>query len=227
MSSLSDVYVYDAESVIGLDLQETRKLSFTPIEELYTKCLENRKCAPSEELLTPEMIETIKVVDAYKNSKARLDIVNEEIENKNSLIEKLIERSTQVQLSHVSLCDILIDNLTEVSESFDLYDKVVTKQVEKLVADCRDQVSKLMDEQNILDENISAMRYLLVTTVKELIPEEKLKSGNCPVCFETEANVCLVPCGHTTCKNCSTRLRGKCATCRATITQVVKLFYSF
>mmetsp|Transcript_104529 Transcript_104529/g.181517 ORF Transcript_104529/g.181517 Transcript_104529/m.181517 type:complete len:213 (-) Transcript_104529:73-711(-) len=51
-------------------------------------------------------------------------------------------------------------------------------------------------------------------------------SLQCPICFETSAAVALVPCGHTMCRNCATRvLNAPCPSCRRHVTRMTMGLY--
>ena len=49
---------------------------------------------------------------------------------------------------------------------------------------------------------------------------------SCPICFDKDVDTCNVPCGHTLCAICSERTSGRCSTCRMTVRETVKLFFS-
>jgi hypothetical protein len=65
-------------------------------------------------------------------------------------------------------------------------------------------------------------------TMSLLEPPEITESfPRCPICLVNDSNVCCVPCGHTLCKQCSVRLKGKqCHMCRSYILMFVKIMFS-
>jgi len=89
------------------------------------------------------------------------------------------------------------------------------------------------------DENITRVRTLnhqVLTRTEKLLSEltnllEKVQKKDaprkCTICFTRPITVCFVPCGHCLCENCAHRCkegRNKCFTCRATITDIIKIF---
>ena len=69
--------------------------------------------------------------------------------------------------------------------------------------------------------------YLANTINKNNDENKKL----CSICFENEVNICLIPCGHTICDKCNknnnfSTIINKCYTCRAKITDYIKIYFS-
>mmetsp|Transcript_93011 Transcript_93011/g.259132 ORF Transcript_93011/g.259132 Transcript_93011/m.259132 type:complete len:197 (+) Transcript_93011:81-671(+) len=58
------------------------------------------------------------------------------------------------------------------------------------------------------------------------VPSPRPSSGaslQCPVCFENAPAVCLVPCGHTVCGSCASRLLGgPCPSCRQPVNSLTQ-----
>jgi hypothetical protein len=63
----------------------------------------------------------------------------------------------------------------------------------------------------------------------EIVKPEDAQKKMCPICFESEVNTVLIPCGHTYCKGCSDIDRSrnaKCPQCRSVINSRIKLFFT-
>ena len=74
---------------------------------------------------------------------------------------------------------------------------------------------------------LNSIRKLVLTGVEELVKPEDVNKKMCPVCFEREVCMVMVPCGHTYCDACSKYdYRAKCPQCRQTINSRVKMFFS-
>ena len=51
-------------------------------------------------------------------------------------------------------------------------------------------------------------------------------SLNCTICFQNEIAVCINPCGHTFCIQCSNKLKKKCFICNSDCKSKIKIFIS-
>jgi len=56
------------------------------------------------------------------------------------------------------------------------------------------------------------------------IPRGDSLVPSCPICFDNNIKICLVPCGHTFCDECD--IRFKCAICRTNILSKQKIYFS-
>jgi len=91
-------------------------------------------------------------------------------------------------------------------------------------------VSKRVALEASLDDvstKLNSIRKLVLTGVQELVKPEDVNKKMCPVCFEREVCMVMVPCGHTYCDACSKYdYRAKCPQCRQTINSRVKMYFS-
>jgi hypothetical protein len=131
---------------------------------------------------------------------------------------------------------IKIINIASDSRDSDQIDKAYDEFRKTVVRVSKATEDTLMGRKNLLDiqlestsRKLNALRSLIVTGVNEMIKPEDIQKKMCPVCFDSEVNTALVPCGHTYCKNCSemdTSRFAKCPQCRASINNRVKIFFS-
>jgi hypothetical protein len=77
-------------------------------------------------------------------------------------------------------------------------------------------------------EELAVLAAILAIARQSVIPiGVQTDSGKaCPICFDKDVDTCNVPCGHTLCATCSERTSGRCWTCRMTVRETVKLFFS-
>ena len=62
--------------------------------------------------------------------------------------------------------------------------------------------------------------------VQESVVVTTTDLSRCAVCLDKAANVVMVPCGHIfACQTCGQKLK-ECAVCRASVSQVLKVYYS-
>ena len=77
----------------------------------------------------------------------------------------------------------------------------------------------------------NALRKLVQTAIADMVKPEDITKKMCPICFDREVTMAMVPCGHTFCQGCSntavhTEYRSKCPQCRQSINAKIKIYFS-
>lgn len=89
------------------------------------------------------------------------------------------------------------------------------------------RITELDYEMAHLTHKMNSIRSLLSVAVDDMVGRDSLSKKLCPVCFDREVGVALVPCGHTYCVGCSEYDKyTKCPQCRSVVTSRVKLYFS-
>jgi len=75
---------------------------------------------------------------------------------------------------------------------------------------------------------LAAVRSVIVAGAKEVVRASDAATGKklCPLCFDDEVTVACVPCGHTLCAACASKISGRCSTCRTFVRETVRLYFS-
>ena len=74
---------------------------------------------------------------------------------------------------------------------------------------------------------LNSVRKLIQMGIQDIVKPEDMVKKMCPVCFDKEVCMVMIPCGHTYCDTCSNYdYRAKCPQCRATINSRVKMYFS-
>ena len=82
-------------------------------------------------------------------------------------------------------------------------------------------------ETEVIADEAAVMRAAILMGAREMVKPESLEKKMCPICFDAEVDMCYVPCGHTVCSACSVKVgKMKCATCRSSVREVVRMFFS-
>lgn len=82
-------------------------------------------------------------------------------------------------------------------------------------------------ELDTVTSRINKLRVLIKTGIEDIIKPDDMNKKMCPVCYDKEVCMVMIPCGHTYCDMCSgIEFRSKCPQCRATINSRVKMFFS-
>lgn len=85
----------------------------------------------------------------------------------------------------------------------------------------------LEDELDKVSIKLNSVRKLIQMGIQDLVKPDDITKKMCPVCFDKEVCMVMVPCGHTYCDACSKYdYRAKCPQCRATINSRVKMYFS-
>jgi|LakMenE01Jun11ns_1017448.scaffolds.fasta_scaffold9912518_3 hypothetical protein len=143
---------------------------------------------------------------------------------------------SNLQNNHMNVLNIINNynyvNKQDITESFLNYQLKIKEEYNKWVINY--YTEKLIEYENtinIIEKKISDFRNLFIYIINKISKpvEEAIKL--CPICFENEVDICLNPCGHTLCNKCvlSNRSRytnDKCYSCRTTIQDYIKIFFS-
>jgi len=78
-----------------------------------------------------------------------------------------------------------------------------------------------------ISAKLNNIRALISTGIQDMLKPDICTKKLCPICFDREVGIALVPCGHTYCGGCAEYDKYmKCPQCRAVVTSNVKLFFS-
>ena len=103
--------------------------------------------------------------------------------------------------------------------------------IKELGKSIQDKISTKESELELNSKTISVklndIRALISTGIQDMVNPDVCTKKLCPICFDREVSVALVPCGHTYCGGCAEYDKYiKCPQCRAVVTSNVKLFFS-
>lgn len=173
-------------------------------------------------LQTAHLFKTLS--EKFKTNTCHLEKHRNTIQEFKEHIEKIEGSSNRIKA--MSLSHGFIEDL---DTSYDGYKKTAVKAYEITLRELSKKIQSLEEENEVLTKQLNSIRTLILTGVNELLkPEDQLKKM-CPVCFDSEVCMALVPCGHTYCRPCAEMDRSrsaKCPQCRSVINTRVKIFFS-
>jgi len=212
-----------------------------PLEDAYQGLLEQRnnlvipmaddKITMSEDdLLINKNLQTANLFNRLNEEYKQKQVT---LENYNLQLKTILEAPTKIYMNMDSLKNIYMSNhvesltgLNEVNTKLTNYFNEINSVVSDII---RKKIATLEGEIDDISRKLNALRSLIVTGVNQIVKPEDIQKKMCPVCFDNEVNMALVPCGHTYCKGCAETDRSryaKCPQCRAQINARVKIFFS-
>ena len=122
--------------------------------------------------------------------------------------------------------NIKIDMITSVLD-FDIKlfedDNKLFNSLVSLHNKCKNKMNDINYKISNKVNKINNFKKLICNSLDEEQTKKIADNYLCQICFTNKINVCLTPCGHTYCGDCSTKMKD-CATCRSKITTKVKMF---
>ena len=81
-------------------------------------------------------------------------------------------------------------------------------------------------KSKILDPCVGAGAFLTSININK-----EISKNTCPICLENQIEICLNPCGHTSCNKCilsnrSNIYNNKCYICRTPVNEFIKIYFS-
>jgi DNA repair ATPase RecN len=188
---------------------------------------------PNTEELDKCSVDAVNIVRDFQNKKERLDLIKQKIAALKTDQEQIDNYWTDISNKHDKIWFLLTKYTKENEETqhlcseFEHYKNVMLEKTDLCNKKINNSLETFNTECYKLEQNINEMRHLIITGVKEILPDDKVQQNLCPICFERPVETCLVPCGHTVCKLCSSNMRSSsCMTCRAIIRERITMFFS-
>jgi len=183
-----------------------------------------------DDLLINKNLQTANLFNRLNDEFKQKQII---LDDYNAQLKSILETPTRIYINMESLKKIYMSNhveslagLNEVNTKLTNYFNEINSVVSDII---RNKIASLEGEIDDISRKLNALRSLIVTGVNEIVKPNDREKKMCPVCFDNEVNMALVPCGHTYCKGCAETDRSryaKCPQCRAQINARVKIFFS-
>ena len=195
-----------------------------------------------EEVNTENLIDKINNIDIKNNSAKKILDDYETLKNsltdyKNNLKKLINQKETYDNYinnlfnNHQNIINI-INNNTNLNNSFNNYQKNIKENYDNWIKDIY-QINIKSIEENIenIEIKIKDFTYLFLYIINNIISNKEISNNLCPICFENQIDICLSPCGHTTCNKCilsnrSNIYNNKCFTCRTPVNEYIKIYFS-
>lgn len=183
-----------------------------------------------EELLCTTNLHTASL---FKSLNSKYKEYSKAIETYADEITELHNSTYKIELSFQQIKDLNLkynkDNIEPIIKSFESFHKDILKSNASSIEVIKSKKASVEKELDNISRKLNAIRSLILTGVNEIVKAEDVPKKMCPVCFDSEVSMALVPCGHTYCRACADMDRSrsaKCPQCRSTINTRVKIFFS-
>ncbi|NBX51604.1 hypothetical protein EBT25_17145 [bacterium] len=221
----------DSNLVHGIFEEEISNDRYKSVDEMYSEMINTRDSfMPGK--LDISSFNIMHVIANFQKNKREIETLSAAMEELKEKKENANKCVTDIFRLHDKIMDLLngVERMqhheqAEIEEPYKLYQEALGKALQKRITVCAEtEMMQKSDLSNLYDET-AAIRTFIVAGVKELMEdEEKMNQNLCPICFDKEVNMCIVPCGHTICSGCSRKLHGRCPTCRGYVREMVKMF---
>jgi hypothetical protein len=183
-----------------------------------------------EELLINTNLQTAtlfkRLNDEFKQKQKTLEIYNSDLKSVLDTPLKISNYMNSLKTVYMSTDPSTVDGLvTLINTSTTFFRDTNTKLSDML----RKKIAGLEGELDDINRKLTALRSLIITGVNDIVKTEDTTKKICPVCFDNEVSIALVPCGHTYCRGCAEVDKSryaKCPQCRTQINARIKIFFS-
>lgn len=132
--------------------------------------------------------------------------------------------------NHLDIVNIVNNN--NLNNSFTEYQTNIKDNYDKWINNHYEIKLKSFEENiEIIELKLKDFSNLFTYIINNIIGDKEISKNMCPICFENEIDICINPCGHTTCNKCIISNRtniynNKCFTCRGNVNDYIKIYFS-
>ena len=198
--------------------------------DTYSGVIENPGDLSEEDILCSTNLQTAvlfkKLSEKYKDLTNELNVCNGVIQDTNRNLKNS-------ENSNEAIMRIIAKHNASGLESFQNiylpFHSTLSKSVVAVLTRLDSRKHDLESELRLITNKLNALRKIIVVGVKEMVSPDEVNKKLCPVCFDREVDMAMVPCGHTFCKGCSDvdiNMHANCPQCRTAVRSRIKIFFS-
>lgn len=114
------------------------------------------------------------------------------------------------------------DDLLELQNTYETRMKAV---VDTCLVEKDAVIAALRPKVDDARRTVQSVKTDLTKMMKMVTGKDDTTMATCNFCYASNIRECFVPCGHTACTACTTRIRtGSCPVCRSTIRQTMRIY---
>ena len=176
--------------------------------------------------IDPNTVDVAKIVARYQFLKAEINAKRADVKTLDERVDTLTEKNKICNDAYNTIA-LYLGNETGFQNAYNEYSIIKNKLIMNETTRLNEQISVLVDSIYEYEKEMSIIRDLVIKIDANLDEADKNKN-TCPICFEREVNLCANPCGHTVCSQCNKAQHSpsRCSTCRGTVMNYIKMFFS-
>ena len=192
--------------------------------------LDNSMKLSEEDILCSTNLQTAvlfkKLSEKYKDLSNELNLCN-------GVIQDTSRNLKNSENSNEAIMRIITKHNPTGLESFQNiylpFHSTLSKSVAAVLTTLDSRRNDLESEIRLVTNKLNSLRKIITVGVKEIVSPDEVNKKLCPVCFDREVDMAMVPCGHTFCKGCSDvdiNMHANCPQCRSAVRSRIKIFFS-
>ena len=192
--------------------------------------LDNSMKLSEEDILCSTNLQTAvlfkKLSEKYKDLSNELNLCN-------GVIQDTSRNLKNSENSNEAIMRIITKHNPTGLESFQNiylpFHSTLSKSVAAVLTTLDSRRNDLESEIRLVTNKLNSLRKIITVGVKEIVSPDEVNKKLCPVCFDREVDMAMVPCGHTFCKGCSDvdiNMHANCPQCRTAVRSRIKIFFS-
>lgn len=207
------------------------------LESAYEKLLASREIlfttgdvteSTEEDVLCNKNLETSYL---FRTLSDKSKLLNKQIENLVENDTTLDETCIKFKSTNLTITNLCMLHSSDSIESLQRKYLELTGDINAIQITIKKEIGqkkeKLETELDSVNMKLNGIRKLIQVGIEDIVKPENLVKKMCPVCYDNEVCMVMIPCGHTYCDGCSKfDYRAKCHQCRATINSRIKIFFS-
>jgi len=171
------------------------------------------------------------ILDDYETLKLNLIEFKKKFADLNKQKETYDNYLNNLINNHMNIVSI-VNNDDNLNNSFKEYQKDIKEKYEKWIFNHFIVQNKLLEDNiKIVEDKIADFNNLFINIINNIMKDKEISKNMCPICFENPIDICLNPCGHTSCHKCSVNINnyynnGNCSICRKPVKEYIKIYFS-
>jgi len=221
---------YENENKNKIANLESAYINLLNERDTYSGLIENPVNLSEEDILCSTNLQTAvlfkKFSEKYKDLTNELNVCNGVINDINRNL-KTSENSNEAIMRIIGKHNA--NGLESFQNIYLPFHSTLSKSVAAVLTTLDSRRNDLESEIRLITNKLNALRKIIVVGVKEMVSPDEVNKKLCPVCFDREVDMAMVPCGHTFCKGCSDvdiNMHANCPQCRTPVRSRIKIFFS-
>lgn len=163
----------------------------------------------------------------HKTLKEHYDSMVKRREEMNHLYTQMVTQASLLNQVYDKFPQVDPGDKQETIDSFRQYEAHCKNLTDNIIHALDKELQEYVSQLDILEANMACMRKCINLGMELMVKDKDINRNTCPVCYDADVNMVLIPCGHTACSQCIDNLRDcKCMACNQWFTSKHKIYFS-